>query len=71
MGPPMPRVHPPDGAFSQSLREGKGVVRINRRVAGGRRMAYEMQDSQAMGPRHWLMSIYSVVKDPRRGKRLG
>ena len=28
----------------------------------GRRMAYEMQGSQAMGPRH-----YSVVKDPRRG----
>src|SRR5271168_5395335 len=22
-----------------------------------------------MGPRYWLMSIYSVVKDPRRGKR--
>jgi len=42
----------------------------------GRRMAYEMQGSQAMGPRHWLMSIYSVVKelitiDLWRGKRQG
>ena len=35
MGPPMPGAHPPVGALSHSLRQGKGVVRINRRLAGG------------------------------------
>ena len=41
----------------------------------GRRMAVaaarDAGRAQAMGPRHWVMSIYSVVKDPRRGKRQG
>jgi hypothetical protein len=57
------------GELSQSSRQEQGVVHINCGLVG-RRMAYEMWGSQATGPRYWV-SIYSVVKNPRRGKRQG
>jgi len=66
----VPWVHPPVDELTQSSLEGKGVVRVKHHVAGPWRIAGAVGDARwlAVGPPH-LVSIYTVVKDPRRGKR--
>jgi hypothetical protein len=76
MGSYVPRVHRPvSGIITKSL-EGQGVVGSNRRLAHplAARDAEGQETGRPTGMTplaRRVMSIYSVVKDPRRGKRQG